>query len=326
MGVGRSERRTGRSLLKVGVAVALLFLVVAWAGPRTILRVLGSVDPLWLLVLGSAALLNQVFLAFKWYLLLRSRGVAIRLGAAVRLVFVGYFIGIFTPAALGGDVYRVAELSSANNVPAVASTLVLERAVGMFVLAMLSMLALPFWPLLLEDVPRAATLAIILGAVLIVSVSLASLHPGFVKAVVRRLPFGSRALDSRRLQEFYAAYAGSQANRPALIVFAGLTTVHAIARILIVWLGTAALGFQVSVGLFLVVMPAVQMFTRLPLYAFDALGVMEGLLALVMIQAGYSAGDGVALSLLMRFVYYVVFVPPAALMLARGSRGGALSR
>lgn len=84
--------------------------------------------------------------ALRWVLLLRSRGVALPFGRAVRLYFIGYFFNLFLPTAVGGDVVRALGVGNQAGLAVVAGTILVERIVGFGCLLVVGVAASYFAP------------------------------------------------------------------------------------------------------------------------------------------------------------------------------------
>lgn len=96
----------------VSLAARILVAVVAigWALHGQDWEKLGQVFrrlSLWFFALGLAVfIVNQLTIAFRWWLLLRAQGIHIAAGATVRLHFLGLFYNNVMPGAVGGDLLK----------------------------------------------------------------------------------------------------------------------------------------------------------------------------------------------------------------------------
>ena len=121
-----------------------LLVILGWkADLRAVARTLGAAD--WLMFLGICvvAFLDRVLMAVKWNFLLRSRGVRISHLLAVRLQVAGYAVGALTPGAIGTDAYRVVMLSHLQRGKDVLSSILIEREIGVTVVAGFAAAMLP---------------------------------------------------------------------------------------------------------------------------------------------------------------------------------------
>lgn len=309
--------------MRVLFGLALLGLVFWWVDLGELARRLRTFHPAWLVVLCTLGVFDRVLMAYKWRLLLRAGGVAIPLSRAVRLYFVGHLFGVVTPGAVGADAYRVTALAELGRTAAVVSTILVERTIGLAVIAALALVTLPGWMRVLGEssVPAAWTVA--LGAVLAVLAVGALARPAWLATAVGWVPGGERLGLGARVRSLETALAGTAGQAEVALPFTLLTLVEALGLIVINWLAALALGFEVSFWYFLCVMPLLHILVRLPV-SFLGIGVQEGLFAVALKQAGYTAADGVAVSLLLRLAEILgVLVPASALVLLGPGRTGS---
>lgn len=129
-----SPKRTAVYALKVAIAGAVLAWLFASGKlePGLLARLLGSPGAL---ALATAAVAVHYFLgALRWWLLIRGQGIAIPLGAAVRLTLIGMFFNTFMPGAVGGDpfkIYYVAEHAPPGKKVEAGTSVFLDRFVGL---------------------------------------------------------------------------------------------------------------------------------------------------------------------------------------------------
>lgn len=96
--------------LRAAVVCIAIVWGIRWASdPKTWNDLVATFGRLNLLVFGTALLIfmgGQVIVGFRWWLLLRSQGVHIRIPAAVKLHYLGLFYNNFMPSSVGGDLVR----------------------------------------------------------------------------------------------------------------------------------------------------------------------------------------------------------------------------
>lgn len=95
------------------------------------------------LLLGVACLgISNVMGSIQWYALLRCRESVVTYERAFRFYFVGLFFNNFLPANVGGDAFRIYDVTKEGDSPyqALASTL-LDRMIGLYSMCILALLA-----------------------------------------------------------------------------------------------------------------------------------------------------------------------------------------
>lgn len=125
------------------LALVLRLLVVAgllaWIASRVDLaafgRTLAGADARWLAAAGLLVAAAHGIAALRWHRLLRAAGSTWRFGRSLAVYAAGVFLGLFLPTGIGGDVYRLARVrGSGAGLALGATTIVLERAIGLFAL------------------------------------------------------------------------------------------------------------------------------------------------------------------------------------------------
>lgn len=269
------------------------------------------------LLLCFTAVLGRVLMAYKWNLLLSARGISISVWQATRLYLVGHLLGAFTPGAIGADAYRVVALYPFRKTQIVLSTVFLERFIGLAVIALFAVVGLPVSARYLGAESKWFVWVIVGGAVLATLGVVLSLTPAFVRNVVPRIPYLSKSGIFRAVGEFYHTYAESRTYWRTLVAFGVLTAVEVVLTIVVIHLSAVSLGIGVSFGYLLAVMPLQYILLRLPI-SFQGIGVQEGLFAYFLVSAGFTAADGLAMSLVLRAVELIFIFLPAALLMWAG--------
>jgi len=132
-------------LRALGTLLALALLVYllsqqGWAEIRTVFRQIPFSSLLLALLL---TIISRLAIGFRWHSLLRSGGLPISLGQAMRLTFAGLFANNFLPATIGGDIVRLAGAVQLKLDGAIsAASLIADRLVGMAGMAMTALIGL----------------------------------------------------------------------------------------------------------------------------------------------------------------------------------------
>jgi uncharacterized membrane protein YbhN (UPF0104 family) len=126
------------------LAVALLVYLLSQQGWAEIEASFRHI-PLWRLALAIGLMgVSRLAVAGRWYALLRSGGVEVSPGQALRVTFAGLFATNFLPTTVGGDVIRLAGALQLKFDAAVsAASLIVDRLVGMAGMAMVLPFGLP---------------------------------------------------------------------------------------------------------------------------------------------------------------------------------------
>jgi uncharacterized membrane protein YbhN (UPF0104 family) len=120
--------RLSGTLLAI-VSLILLLRGSAWA---EMMAVLSRISPAQVALAAALVLASRLFVIVRWYILLRSGGVAISLAEAASLTFTGLFANTFLPTTVGGDVIRLAGAMQMGFDRAVClASIAADRLVGM---------------------------------------------------------------------------------------------------------------------------------------------------------------------------------------------------
>ncbi|MCA9322418.1 MAG: flippase-like domain-containing protein, partial [Planctomycetes bacterium] len=244
-----------------------------------------SLDPLYLL--GGMLLIFGMYLMgiSRWRYLLEAQGIECKWWRAFRLTFMGFFWNNFMPGMTGGDVAKavlIAKDSPGRRSHAV-STVIVDRVIGLAVLALLSAVAILTN---LETFKKQAVVVFaVLGACMIGGVCVLSrrirrkLH---ISSVLKRMPASAVLL---KLDESFRLYRSA----PRALIAAVLLSVLAHAcNIGSVWIYGRDLGIPASLTTYFATVPIILIAASVPLFpggwgvrevgfitAFTAVGVPE---------------------------------------------------
>ena len=139
-----------------------------------------------LLALGLTVL-DRLFFAYRWYVLLHTRRSMVSYRDVVHLVFVSGFVGLFMPGAIGTELVRIHGMSRSTSDLAMAfSSVLIERVMAWLALMLLALLGLAFSPVAL---PSEITYLVWVGVFLLVLAVLVLMHQPLRDLTYRFLPF-----------------------------------------------------------------------------------------------------------------------------------------
>jgi len=273
---------TNRQLLLrlFGTILAILLTIVLVRGEAWD-EVVGALRQLaWTRIAAALALVvvSRLFVAARWYVLLRAGNVKIPIGHAAALTFTGLFSNNFLPTTIGGDVVRLAGAMQLGYDRAVClASIAADRLIGMF--GMLFTLPLGLIPTVQNLRPEAVQ-AITL--------------PGLVR----------RGLDFvRRTVQTFSIWLG----RPlALLAALACTWGHMLCTFVTMYILIGALGDHVDLKL-IAGLWSVSYFVTLVPISINGYGVQElSLTFLFSTIAGLSAPTSLTVAILMRTLYVAV--------------------
>ncbi len=307
--------------MSVGVLAILLVQVDVGA----IVDVVRSSNLAWFALALLTFLAPTWIMAWRWQLLLRSRGIEEPLGWLTRIYFVGYAASQVLPTSMGGDAVRIVEharrRSDAKAV--VAGAVLIERmvgAVGTLVLVAVGMavaigryedIELLVWAELL------GVLAVGLAAVLVFS----RRTRGVLQA--RVFPLGRRLRLQAPLESVHSALHGYREEKRVLAIALALTVVTQLARTASIWFCGEAVGLDLSPLVYLILGPLLFFVVLLP-FTINGLGVREAFFVAFLGRFGVDSDVAFATGFLYYAVTILTALPGVAFLLWRGERPAPL--
>jgi len=125
-----------KSLLKVGVSIALLGLLFHYIDIDSVLTRLQQVNYWWVILACAVLMAGQMLSAIRWTWLARGLGLAVRVSRKIQIYFLGMFLSLFLPSTIGGDVARGFLLARGREGAGwtAAASIILERVNGLLAL------------------------------------------------------------------------------------------------------------------------------------------------------------------------------------------------
>jgi uncharacterized protein (TIRG00374 family) len=299
--------------LRATISIGLLAWVISGIDLRSAGEAMLRANLLLVPVIFFLVIVERLLASLRWYLLVRGDP-RVTYWRITRLLFTTTFAGFFFPGTVGVELLRVYTLGRGiANIALAFSSVLVERIQALTALAMLTLIALASAPPGMP--PEIAPTAWIGLAVLMGSTALLLWQP-FRTMTFRLLP-GSR-LERLRFQlakvydclDLYRRQPGPMAF--GLLVAVGFQ----VLRIAQVVVGAWALGIDLPVQYYFVIMPTIILLTLLPISIAAGLGVREAAFVHLFGLVGMAGDAAFSLSL---FVYVISFSAglPGAWMYAR---------
>jgi uncharacterized membrane protein YbhN (UPF0104 family) len=286
-------------ILKVAVSAGLLYLALAGVNFPAIQARLGQIDLLWIAAAIAATLLQLGVAALRWREIANACGAQLSLNNALRFNLIGAFFNQTLPSTIGGDGARLWLLQrhGASWQAATYSVLV-DRAVGLIVLAVIVVVSLPWSLRLIDSGPGRATLALL---------DLTALAGSVAFLVYGRLTW-------KWIQDIWPARhlhgCAKLADRvmfdrqtgPRILI---LSVVNHLLSVAIAFCVSLAIAAPVSFIQMLLLIPPISLITLIPI-SIAGWGVREQTMQVAFSYAGLSAADGVTISILFGAVCFLV--------------------
>jgi uncharacterized protein (TIRG00374 family) len=306
------------TLLQAGataVLLAVLFRDFQWDAFRALYARL----PLWYYGLSLGAILaGQVMYAWRWQALLVAGGVRVAFRRVLAQYFIGIFLNNFFPSTVGGDAAKVYYLGREYGYGPIAASVVLDRLLGLGLLATLAAAVLWSQPLSEPRYLAARAALTVVTAGFAAAIALAVTGTGGLPRHLER--FGRRVVAvAERLQRFRGALAHAVRSPRVWLHAAGTVTLYflLISFVYEVFIGMQA-GAHPGFLPVLMVVTTTSVLSNVPI-AVNGLGLREQLHVLLLEPLGVPREVAVAISLLM-FAHLLVGSLAGGLLWMRASR------
>jgi glycosyltransferase 2 family protein len=298
-----------RASITLLLCAALLTFVV---DVRVVGETLMRCDPVWALVTIGALTADRVLMSYKWGLLLAIRGHRIGLARQLMVYCSAMMWGLALPSTVGADGIRVV-LTRRFGVRAddTLATILVERGIGFICALLTALVGIVVLRTQFELNVAFDTLVIgcglgLVGAIAIVIFSFSETSLQWVMRILPRRVAASRA--AGMLTKLHEAYRSLAVDRPRLLYFGVLTLLEQFVTVCCYGLTAWALGIDFTAVFLFAAVPLAILVSRLPI-SIDGIGVYEGIFIAIMTLGGVRPDDSLAISLAMRALQVVVWLP-----------------
>jgi glycosyltransferase 2 family protein len=282
-----------------------------------------SSNPLYLLAAVGLYISTFWPLAWRWQVLLDSKGIHEPLSWLTKAYFVGYSVSQVLPTSMGGDAVRIVE--HARRRPTAkgeaAGAVLMERAVG--AAATLVLVALGFVLAAgrydnIEGLVRiefACIVFLVLGGILVFSRRVNT----FLQE--RVFPHGRAVRLQRPLTSLWKALHGYRWQRRALFLVLVMSVALQLVRALSIWACGEAVGVHLSPTVYIILGPLLFLIMMVPI-TINGLGVRESFFVFFLGRFGVDADAAFAVGFLFFTVTIVAALPGGVILASRSLRGG----
>jgi uncharacterized membrane protein YbhN (UPF0104 family) len=285
-----SARRIATLLAKVATSTALLWLALRTVDTAALVARSSRIEVGWVFLGFVVGVLQKGLAALRWREVARGAGISLRPADAFRYTMIGAFFNQALPSSLGGDAVRLWLIRDRAGLRAAAYTALVDRGIGLLVLAALIVIGLPFSLPLVHDATAQLILTTLGVASLAVSV-------GFVLFGLVDWPWLRRFAPARHLHGCAQLAARIIFNWRSFLSTTTLSTVNHILAAVLVYAAVQAIAAPATFGEILALALPVLLVCMLPL-SIAGWGLREASMAAAFVSAGLSQGDGLIVSLI----------------------------
>ncbi|KAA3657424.1 MAG: UPF0104 family protein [Chloroflexi bacterium] len=266
-------RKTVFSVLKIVVSAGLIFWILRGTNLAEIWFAFQAADFRLLALAFSLHIFGYMYSAFRWRLLLRSRGSDCSIVFLMISYLVGAFFNNLLPSTIGGDVYRAYDSYRLGQSKSSALAVVfVDRFLGLLALMVFALLALLSSNKLTENIPYLFVWVLLGTLGMSAFVWLIFWPPKWLPGLIAnmRLPFGNK------IKGIIQAFLDFEGQRTVLIK-AFLWSVMLQANVILhYYLIALALGLPIPFLSFFLIIPLATVITMLPI-SVNGIGVRENI-------------------------------------------------
>ena len=175
----------------IGLIVVSIILIIAMifiADPRKLFNILSKVNLQIIIYVVLLYLINIVFKAFRWHLLINSSGKSVSFSKNISFLMIGLMVNNTTPGRIAGEPVRVHLLNSRANVSVGRglATIFAERIMDLIILTTMALIGLIFiLPLIPSSDIQILLIPFLIVIFAIVGLLYIVLHPTLLDKIIR---------------------------------------------------------------------------------------------------------------------------------------------
>ena len=299
------NKRVLFQILKVVISLGLILFLFSRISPGRLMTVIEEIRPLHIVLAIFIFFLSGLLGSFQWHLLLRAGGITLPFTKTFRLYFVGLFFNNFLPANVGGDAFKIYDVSRIGNDPhQVFAITLLDRIIGITGLCLLAIAASIF----LHgrgNIPNLNLYILIFAGCIapVIALALNRRLSGGVKRLFGMFPWWGVG---NRFRVVFDHLGSFRRLRFLLVKLTLLAIAVQFMRVATHVAVGGALGIQLSFDTclsFFVFIPLLGLLMVLPI-SINGLGVREGMGVILFTQIGLLEEQ----ALLVEFITYVIMI------------------
>jgi glycosyltransferase 2 family protein len=318
--------KRSRIVIQAVLGAALIGYLVWRIDVRETVAEVANSNPIYVLAAAVIFTLTLVPMAWRWSVLLASKGIHEPFSWLVKLYYIGYSVSQVLPTGIGGDALRIVEHARRrpNRKGEVAGAVLMERAVGsggtLIVVALGLVLAVGRYDNI-QLFTRVAFISIAATVIFTVLIFSRRTHD-FLQAHV--FPRGAGFKLHRPMSSLWSALHGYRTKPRALGLALAVTVVVQFVRMIAIWLCGEAVGLDLSILVYVILGPLLFLVMMVPI-TINGLGVRETFFVVFLGRFGVAPDAAFATGFLFFAVTLFAAIPGGVILAARSTRGGAPS-
>jgi uncharacterized membrane protein YbhN (UPF0104 family) len=306
-------RRLLSFLAKVAVSALLLYLSLRSVNVGVVVERINQLNAGWLFFILIVLMVQTALLAVRWRQIVLVSGANLSLSAALRYSLIATFFNQTLPSTIGGDAARVWLLGRSGAGWRLAGySVLIDRGVGLFALAILVVVCLPWSLALVRDPVGSAALVVIgfssiVGALIFTAITFAP------KRVMNRWWLTRHLAATAGIAWRLCLSPGSAASVGVLSIAIQFLTVTAV------WGAAQSINAPLEFPFALFLVPPVMLIAAIPI-SIAGWGLREGTMIVAFAYAGLSPDNGLVVSVLFGAASFIVGALGGIFWIASGER------
>ncbi len=291
--------------IKLGISlIAIAYILLFRIDFSRFYSVLKSIHPGWFALALFLHTFGYLISGLRWKAISGKLDIELPLSFYIKSYLVSTFFGFFLPSRFGGDVIRIGDMSSKDEIASGLSTVFYERVVGLFSLVILGTIAIATSP------PKVKGLLIfslaVLGSVLLIT-SVLLLKPGLLLLLPKKGKIGEKIFKTSR------SFARLKSSRLFLKVLAWSFLLQ-INVIIHYWAIGKAVGIEAPLISYFFLIPTMLILMAIPI-TFQGIGIRDYFAISVFPLYGASTEQGflfssvdLTIAIILAFVGFIVYI------------------
>ncbi len=265
--------------------------------------------------------LDRLLNAYRWSLLIRSKGLGVNFIEVVKIYFKSNFLGLILPSSVGGEFLKGYGLyqSTSKGIDSVSSIIV-ERILGL--IALTSICGGSYYLFQLRLMKIKAVIVVGNLSFLILLSIIALLFLGyFLLPNLKNTSLRNRGRIFSLIVKIWIAFYDYWNEKKTLISAFFLSLSIQAIRIILTWLAGLSVGITLELSYFVLFVPFIALISMIP-FSIGGLGIQEGSFVYFFSLTGVSSAKVLGMAILVRILIIASVSPGGLIYLKEGLGSG----
>lgn len=306
-----SFRKKALLVFKVILSACLIIWIINKVNYHEFINILSTAKIPFILIGILWLLMDRIFMSYRWNILLLAKNIKIPFFQIVKIYFLASFSGNFLPSSVAPDAVRTYYASRYHpNISDILSSVLIDRVLGMFSLAVIAIFSLLFIFLDRGEINIKSFMAIL--AILIFIAILIYSDKIFRKLSMDKIKdYLSISKDNILLRNIENVYYSCNEYKYKYVVIIKALLVSFFIQILsivVVYVISLSVHVTISIIPLFVFVPLINILIMLPV-SIGGIGLQEGAFIYFFSKMGISAQEALTVALLFRGITILVSIP-----------------